>query len=183
MTREATVGRVGSSNLKDGSAEDVEARAEAKIADSAGGGRQPGNRQSGRTVRLEGRSGDASQTAGRKAEPEAQSAVQAGDGVDGEAGRLVRATQVNRRAGQQSERLSRRCKLATELNARRNGLSEGASWSAAETQNRTKGRSESRKLESKGWPRKLVRSESGRRSAMAEPAEEGDRRSEVGSKD
>jgi hypothetical protein len=51
-------------------------------------------------------------------------------------------------------------------------LSEGASWSAAGKQNRTKGQSESRKLKSEGWPRKLVRSESGRRSAMAEPAEE-----------
>ena len=47
--------------------------------------------------------------------------MQADDAAEDEAGRFDRETQVNRRTGQQSWRLSRRCKLTTGLKARSNG--------------------------------------------------------------
>jgi len=91
---------VGGSNLKDGPAAEAEARAEAEAEGSARGGRQSGLQQSGRKVKLKGRSRSASGAAEQEGRAGWSVTAQADDVTEGEAERLVeRREPIERQEG------------------------------------------------------------------------------------
>jgi hypothetical protein len=141
-TREATVGSVGSSNLKDGPAAESEARAEEETEGSAGGGRQPGNRQSGRKVRLEGWPRDASQN-GRGRKAEAGSSVEGASRSAERKARLkgrTRRRKPNGEAGRQIRKRGSGRKLTNSVEGEAERLGEGASRTSTRKQNRRSNR-------------------------------------------
>lgn len=128
---------VGSSNLKDGPAGESEARAEEKPEGSAGGGRQPGNRQSGRKVRLKGRSQSASRVARQEGRAGNSSRGRKPiGGAEGKAERLANRRKPKTRAGGQIRKRSSRRKLMNGAEGEAERLEEGASRTAAAKQNR-----------------------------------------------